>query len=57
MSTCRSRPSVSTTGVIIVITLTRMALMYGLSSTTSRYASSISDVGAPVSGECSAPVM
>ena len=40
------------TGVISVITLLRMFWMNGVSSTMSRYASSISISGPPVSGEC-----
>jgi len=52
----RSRPSTSSTGVISVITLARIARTIGVSSTASRYASSISISGLPVSGECIAPV-
>ena len=40
-----------------VIRLSRICLTYGLSSTASRYASSISAVGEPVSGEWIVPVM
>ena len=57
MSTMRSRPSTSTTGVISVIIPSRTSRMYGLSSTANRYANSISAVGAPVSGEWIVPVM
>ena len=45
------------TGVMSVIRLLRIALMYSCSSTASRYASSISAVGEPVSGEWMVPVM
>ena len=53
----RSRPSTSTIGVMSVTTWSRMFLMYGLSSTARRYASSISAVGAPLSVEWIVPVM
>src|ERR1035438_9035792 len=56
MSTARSRPSTSTTGVIRVMTFSRMDLMKTLSSTARRYASSMSAVGAAVSGEWMVPV-
>ena len=40
------------TGVMNVMTLLRICWMNGVSSTTSRYASSCSISGPPVSGEC-----
>jgi hypothetical protein len=55
-STMRSRPSVSTSGVMRVITESRMPRTRGVSSTASRYTSSISISGLPVSGEWMLPV-
>jgi hypothetical protein len=52
VSTIRSRPSTSITGVRNVIMLLRIVWMNGVSSTISRYASSISISGPPDSGEC-----
>ncbi len=42
--------------MISVIMLARIARIISVSSTASRYASSISISGLPVSGECMAPV-
>jgi hypothetical protein len=55
-STTLARPSGSTTGVMRTIMLSRMSRMKGSSLTASRYTSSMSISGEPVSGEWMAPV-
>jgi hypothetical protein len=52
VSTIRSRPSTSITGVMKVITLLRICWTKGVSCTVRRYASSISISGPPRSVEC-----